>query len=438
MTQRPTQSEVFMRAVAQYMSDPDVRDEDNHPVVPGLDDLVEVLSMMAAAPPGARPRLNQDHIERINNSPLHPVLKQLQPIYKKLGPLEGSPEHLQAQAQAQIVQRMETLLASPQSESAPGPGPSSARPRPPQIASVPGPGPSSAPGPGPSPAQQPPSTPAPDVDRIKNVEASLSALTSNLNLVAQAVLDVTTRGEMGGNFQTLENNLRRADSETRDTVKASVDAAKTQVDNVDKKISRMTDKVDPMLTELAQGIKKLQVGLLGDVKAERTRLETKVNELEKEVKQLQQVIDTTKAELLPVEIASEIALRGTFSDETGKVDGRRGSNSATVSLPQTAKRVRTNAFNSKLRKAVEEKEETAQKLQFVGFVIDQVRQSDSTQLFTQDLSRLTPQPTAGSKGVAASEAVLTSSKPSATRTGVAPSQACSRPSDLHDWESDGE
>lgn len=237
MTQRPTHSEVFMQAVAQYMSDPDSGEKDNQPVVPGLDELVEVLSMMAAAPLGARPKLNQELIERIRNSPLHPVLKELKPVYKKLGPLEGSPEHLQAQAQAQAAQQTEVRPTNPQPGSATGPGARSTDSRPPppasataarasrgfpqtpQPASTPGfapsPGhsssrtiqaasatvltpspncniatvqPSSTPGVCPPPAEQlPPIFAALDAGRSTNVEASLKELSSKLDLVAQAI-----------------------------------------------------------------------------------------------------------------------------------------------------------------------------------------------------------------------------------------------------------
>lgn len=73
----------------------------------------------------------------------------------------------------------------------------------------------------------------------------------------------------------------------------------------------MSSKLDPTLTELSQGIKKLQAGLLGDVRAERTRLEAKVTELEKEVQDLQQVIEATRTELLPVEVASKVGTQRT-------------------------------------------------------------------------------------------------------------------------------
>lgn len=66
--------------------------------------------------------------------------------------------------------------------------------------------------------------------------------------------------------------------------------------------------------------------------------------------------------------------------------------------------------DSKLRDAVEEKEETAQKLQFVGLVLDQMRKGHSIQLLAQDISRLTAQPAAASNEPASSAAPA-SSKP---------------------------
>ncbi|KAG8923063.1 hypothetical protein FRC00_006677, partial [Tulasnella sp. 408] len=175
------------------------------PIIPGLAELVEVLNAMAAAPLGARPKINPELIEKIKNSPLHPVLGGLQPVFKKLGPTEGSPEHQQAQAEA--AQRAGAHPPTPQPESAPGPGPSSVQPELPRLTSTPAFDPSSV--------HQPPPTPAAlDVAELKKMEATLISLSSKLDFVSHAVTDVTTRTEMGGNFQTLENKLRQADSET--------------------------------------------------------------------------------------------------------------------------------------------------------------------------------------------------------------------------------
>lgn len=117
------------------------------PVVRGLAELVEILDAMAASPLGARPKSNQDLMERIKTSPLEPVLKSLTIVYQKLGPLEGSPEHLQAQAA--------------QSASTPGPGPSS--------------------------AQKPTPAAAPATAGIKKTEADLKSVSSKLHSVSQAV-----------------------------------------------------------------------------------------------------------------------------------------------------------------------------------------------------------------------------------------------------------
>ncbi|KAG9042505.1 hypothetical protein FS837_010767 [Tulasnella sp. UAMH 9824] len=407
------------------------------PAVPGLAELVEVLSAMAAAPLGARPKLNQDLIAKIKNSPLHPVLEELNVVYRKLGHLEGSPEHLQAQAQAhaqaQAAQRTEAHPPTSQPESAPGPGPSSARQEASHSATTPAAGSSTT--------QHPPPTPVLDVAELKNMEATLRSLSSKLDVVSQAVTDVTTRGEMIRNFNTLDSNLRQADSETRDAVNLSANVAKSQIDAVDKKVTNVADKLDPALAELKQGVKRLQAGLLDD--AARTRLESKVKDLEKENKELQQVIYDANAELLPVEVVSKIALQGTLTDgpETGKQDngkpgagkpgigkpdtskpgGRGGPDNTAANLLQTAQRVRTNtlglvakcrvlfsfinrdpvtesdisdldkegewgrcvehlrASTSKLRNAVKEKEQSDQKLQFVGFVIEQIRKGHYTE-----------------------------------------------------------
>lgn len=50
----------------------------------------------------------------------------------------------------------------------------------------------------------------------------------------------------------------------------------------------------------------LQTGLLEEAKAEKTHLEGKNRELEKEVKELRQVIHDTRAELLPVAAVSKV------------------------------------------------------------------------------------------------------------------------------------
>ncbi|KAG8930507.1 hypothetical protein FRC01_002683 [Tulasnella sp. 417] len=463
MVQGIDSAEAFMRAVTQFVSEPNAMEGDNGnataadknaaepPVVPGLAELVEVLSAMAAAPQGVRPKLNLDLIERIKNSPLHPVLKELQPVYKKLGPLEGSPDHLQAQAQA--AQHPGVNPPTPQPTSAPEPGPSSPQPPLPTSAAL-------------------------NADDIKNVEVMLTSLSSKLDSISHAVTDVTTRAEMCNNFQTLEHRLRQADSETLDTMKASANAAKTQLEVVDRKISQISGKLDP-LPEVMQRLKKLEAGLLGDAKTDRIRLESKNKELETEVKELLQIIHDASAELLPVEVASKAALQGAFTDEsdTGKPGGRRATINSTNHLLQTAKKVRANTLgliskchalvafinhdiqkdsdipdlgtegewgrctenlrgiNSKLRRAVEEKEETTQKLQFVGFVIDQIRKSDSIQFLTQDSARLPAQSTAAFNDPVPSDAGSAGCKSPKVRTAAAPSKASGSPSDLDTWDS---
>ncbi|KAG9042504.1 hypothetical protein FS837_010766 [Tulasnella sp. UAMH 9824] len=396
--------------------------------VPGLAELVEVLSAMAATPLGARPKLNQDSIEKIKNSSLHSVLNGLKLIYQKIGPLEGSPEHLQTQA----IQWPNNLPPSRQPPSTPGPSRSS--------------------------AQQPTPAAAPAAAGITNAEASLRSVSTKLNSVSQAVTDM----------------------------KASTKAAKDQVEAVDKKVSQVSGRLEPALADLAQEVKKLQVDMMDEFNGERTRFETKVKglktnikdleeevkELKKETKELQQVIRDTKAELLPVEVASEIALQGTFSEEPNKKCGSERPNKAPSNLLQTAKKVRSNTLdlitkcrvlfavldpgletganapdismegewsrcaehlrtsNAKLRNAVVEKEETIQKLHLVGLVLDQMRRGNSVQLVSQDLSRPTGQPASTSDDVASSTAPERS-KPSTTDTVIAVSQACTSFSDLN-------
>lgn len=89
-------------------------------------------------------------------------------------------------------------------------------------------------------------------------------------------------------------------------------------------VSQVSGRLEPALADLAQEFKKLQVDMIDEFNGERTRfekkvkgLETNVNdlqeevkELKKETKELQQVIRDTRAELLPVEVASEACRRG--------------------------------------------------------------------------------------------------------------------------------
>ncbi|KAG9042245.1 hypothetical protein FS837_011103 [Tulasnella sp. UAMH 9824] len=368
------------------------------PAIPGLAELREALDAMASTPPGVPPQLDQALVDRIKNSPLSLVLKELDLLYTKLSPPEGSQE-----AQAQATQRAEAH-PPPQPASKPGPGPS---PTQAETTSTPVHVSSSI-------QQLPPTTTPLDVAELKAMQAGLGSISSTLGSVAQAITEVTPRGELVGYFQTLENNLRHADSETREALKASATSAKTQIEAVDKRVSQIAGKLDP-LAEVTVGVKRLQAGLLEEAKVERTRLEARNKELENQVKELQQVIHDTRAELLPVEVASKIALQGVFSDEPDKKDGRGGNQTPTGNLLQTAKKVRTNtlglvtkcrvlftfisrdpakesnvpdlgtegdwgrcvehlqASNSKLRTAVEEKKETVQKLLFVGFVVEQIR-----------------------------------------------------------------
>ncbi|KAG8952779.1 hypothetical protein FRC04_003703 [Tulasnella sp. 424] len=358
--------------------------------LPGLVELVEILDIMGAAPPGVRPPINQELIERIKSSPLQPVTKLLRPIWLKL----GSPEN-----PAEQPPRPEANQPS-QPTSTPGPDPSSTQqPTPPEV--------------------------TPNGTEIKHIEAGLQSLSSKLDSVTRAVGDVATNSAMAGNFKMLEDNLRKVDSETRDAVNTSFTTSKRQFEAVDTKVSEMSAKLHPALHEISQGINKLQVGLLGDVRAEKTRLQTRVNDLEKEVKDLQQVIDATRTELLPVEAASKIALQGSLSEEADKPSTRTAAGNNPAAAPpnvvQTAKRVRANTLgliakcralfafinrdpttgsnvpdlgtegewarcadhlktsNTRLCSAIEEKEESAQKLQFVGFVVDQIRKGRYTE-----------------------------------------------------------
>ncbi|KAG8930506.1 hypothetical protein FRC01_002682 [Tulasnella sp. 417] len=338
----------------------------------GMPELIEFINALGAATPGTRPQLNAEQIERVKKSQLRPVLQALQPIYRK------------------IVE---------------------------------------------APAE------APAAAGITNAEAGLQSVTSKLNSVSQAVLDV----------------------------KQSAKAVKDQAEAVDKKISQLSGTWDPALADLTQEVKRLKVDLVAEFTAERTRLETKVKrletevgergekikglegknrELKKEAKDLRQVIRDTKEELVPVKVASEIALQGTFSDTLdtrGDNGGRAGS--APDNLLQTTMEVRDNTLNlitncralftlidhnpeidpdisdlsmegewgrcaehirtvnSKLRGAEEEKEETAQNLEFIGLVIDQMRKGNNIHNLTEDLPRMAARSTIRPKPLAAKTGV---------------------------------
>ncbi|KAG8930504.1 hypothetical protein FRC01_002680 [Tulasnella sp. 417] len=441
------------RNFIQSISEPETKDKGNgndagrsveeSPVVPGLADLIEVINVMGSAPPGVRPKLDQGLLNRVKATPLRPALKALEPIYMKLGSTtENVPEQ---------TQRQESHQQPPQPVSPPGPDPSSSQPLQPTPTPVLG---SS------SSQQAAPATSAPDAIELKNVDAGLKSLSSKLDSVSQVFTDVATRGDVASNFQILNTHLRHADSETLNAVKASANASKTQIETVDKKLSQISSKLDPALSTLTQEFGRLQASLLDDAKTERTRLDAKNKELEKEIQVFQQVIHDIRAELLPVEVLSKIALEGTFPNEPDKKGGQGGNSSATSNLLQTAKRVRANtsslvakcrtllafinrngeadvpelgkegewgrcaehlrASHAKLLNAVKEKEESDQKLQCVGFIIEQIRKGhytekewesdanwesfvalvkkspggfESIQLLAEDLSRLTAQAT---------------------------------------------
>ncbi|KAG8931300.1 hypothetical protein FRC00_000833 [Tulasnella sp. 408] len=378
------------------------------PVVQGLAELVEILDAMAASPLGARPKSNQDLIERIKKSPLEPVLKSLTIVSQKLGPLEGSPEQ---------------LLQAAQSQPTPGSGPSSAK--------------------------QPTPAAAPAAAGIRKTEADLKSVSSKLNSVSQAVTDM---------------------KDSAKAVKTQLEAAKDKAEAVEKKVSFNEDMIqvsqisgtlDPALAELTQEVKKLEVDLLDEFNGERTRLEKKVEGLEtkvnalaeenkvlnRETKKLQQVIRDTSAELLPVKAATEVALQGTFSGEPDKPCDPQGPDKAPGNLLQTAKKVRTNlgkptaygdplsdeslqTSNSKLRNAVVEKEQIVQNLGLVSLVLDQVRRGHDVQLVTQASPRPAGQPAVASNSPASSAAPA-KSDPSTTETVIAVSQARTSLSELN-------
>ncbi|KAG8930809.1 hypothetical protein FRC01_002258 [Tulasnella sp. 417] len=329
----------------------------------GMTELIEFINALAITAPGTRPQVDGEKLERIKKSSLRPVLQALQPICNKL---VGAPAE------------------------------------------------------------------APAAAGMTNAEAGLRSVTSKLDSVSQAVTDV----------------------------KQSAKAAKDQAEAVDKKVSQLSGTWDPALTDLSQEVKRLKVDLVDEFTAERTRLETKVKELETEVKvrgekvkaleenvqelkrearDLRQVIRDTEGELVPVKVASEVALQGTFSDTLDTTGDNGGKGSAPDNLLQTAMEVRVNTlnlitncralftlihhnpekdpdiadlsmegewgrcaehirtFNSKLRDADEEKEETTQKFQFLGLVIEQMRKGDSLHNLTDDLPRITARSTARPK-----------------------------------------
>ncbi|KAG9042243.1 hypothetical protein FS837_011101 [Tulasnella sp. UAMH 9824] len=404
------------------------------PVVPGLADLVEFLNTLGATPLGVRPQLNPEQVERLKKSPLRPALQALQPIYRKI-------------VEAQVPQQPETNAPTPQ------------------------PAPSRWPGPW-SSAKQPTPAAAPAAAGITKTEAGLNSVSSKLNSVSQAVTD-------------MKNSTK--------TAKDQVEAARDQVEAVEKRVSQISGQLDPALAELTQEIKRLQVDLMDDFKAERTRLETKVKELEEEVDQLnkdvgqleneyfqlgkeadqlQRVIHDSRAELLAVEVASKMALQGTFSYAPDKKGSRKGTHDASGDLVETAKKVRTNTLglitkcrvlfalvnpdletdanapdismegewgrcaehlrtsNSKLRNAAAEKEEIFQDIQFVGLVLDQIRRGNRVQLVSQSPPRPTGQPDGASNNPPSSAATATF-EPSTTEAVISISQGRTTLSDLN-------
>lgn len=178
--------------------------------MPGLAELIGILEAMAAVSLGARPRLDQDLIDKVKSSPLLPVLYPLQSVYKKLGPLEGSPEHLQAQAQA--AQRPVALPRTPQ--------------------------PASNPGSSPSLAQQPTPAAAPAAAGITSAEVGLKSVSSKLDSVSQAI---TVRRRVLSEFGWEPLGLRLGFSQD---MKESTKAAKDQVEAVDKKVTIVMKWVD--------------------------------------------------------------------------------------------------------------------------------------------------------------------------------------------------
>ncbi|KAG8914217.1 hypothetical protein FRC00_000493 [Tulasnella sp. 408] len=379
------------------------RNEEEPPVVPGLADLIEFINAMGATPPRGQPQLHREQVERIEKSPLRPALQALRPIYRMLFPSEGSSGT--AQTQAQVPEQPEAIAPTPQPASTLGPGSWRSTKRPTPAA-------------------------APAAAGITKTEAGLKLVSSKLNSVSQAVTD-------------MKNSTK--------TAKDQVEAARDQVEAVEKRVSQISGQLDPAITELTQEVKRLQVDLIGDFKGERTRLETKVKgleaevnrlnkvvsrldskvvRLEKEGNELQQVIHNTGAELLGVEVASEMAVRGTFIDEPGKTGGRKGTDKASGDVLQTAKKVRTNASNSKLRNAAAEKEEIFQDIQFVGLVLDQIRRGNRVRLVSQASPRPTGQPDAASNNPASSAATAMP-EASTNETAISVTQGRTTLSDLN-------
>ncbi|KIO29989.1 hypothetical protein M407DRAFT_242356 [Tulasnella calospora MUT 4182] len=229
------------------------------------------------------------------------------------------------------------------------------------------------------------------------------------------------------NLGVWDNKLGQVGSQTIEQVKSSAGTTKTHIDKVDSTVAKLSNKLDVSVATMQQSIKQLNDNLAkrpANVIPAPTRVpnpaprldpkpDSKASELEAQVKRLRQDLDSTRTELLQADIAFKAALEGIFSAEaeaatTGN-DGAsrrdtpeiaRGIRASTLRLitrcrllfsliasnsspsgtnlaileGEWAKGVEhLKARDFRERKAIKEKDEAKQELQFFRFLVDQIQ-----------------------------------------------------------------
>ncbi|KAG9042053.1 hypothetical protein FS837_011398 [Tulasnella sp. UAMH 9824] len=308
------------------------------------------------------------------------------------------------------------------------------------------------------PATSAPTTQAvPPLDRkeLKSLEATITSLSSKIDSMSQEMSKMAGKEDVTKNMGAWDNRLAQVGTQTIDQVKSSAGTTKTHIEKVDRTVAQLSTKLDASVSGLQQSIKQLNDNLAkrptnvtsapAPTPTQAPRVEpkpdSKVGELQAQVKRLRQDLDSMRTELLQADIAFKVALEGIFTAEaeavatsTEAASGRdtleiaRGIRTSTLRLITRCKLLfsliassssssgtnlailegewakcveHLQARDFRERKAVKDKDEAVRELQFFRFLVDQIQRGFYTQsewklaLNGQDFTTFMEQPFVG-------------------------------------------
>ncbi|KAG8930501.1 hypothetical protein FRC01_002677 [Tulasnella sp. 417] len=247
--------------------------------IPGLPELVALVQTIAATPPGKEPEIDPDTLEVIENTPLNVVYDALKPVFLKLGIAEAAVEAKSPWSKTSGHVHETTLKLKAIEEKV-------------EILSK-------------------------NTDEgFKNTlhEADLKSASQNLGENIMSCQDATvtlvraSAKETAGQLQNIENEASRSilvhDLHDLDAEPAVL-LTSTQVKAVPVTVRDEITALDVKFAELRRE-------LVEDNRGRVEKLKDKNEVLERELKELRDVVDATSFALVPVKFALESAISGDF------------------------------------------------------------------------------------------------------------------------------